>query len=134
MTLSERIKKAMGKRSPEELADKLHISRSAIYQWLNGTTKNLKNQLLFNFAEETGYSAKWIATEEGPEKVSAQSNDIDLSFLSIVIAEVERFLAKERRTLEVDKKAKLITLLYEIHVGRGNVEQPAIAKYLRLVA
>jgi transcriptional regulator with XRE-family HTH domain len=133
MDLSERIRKAIGKRSPDEIADKLKISRSAVYQWLDGTTKNLKNQILFDLAEETGYSAKWIATEEGPEKLPPQTIDIDLSFLSIVITEVERFLTKERRTLESDKKAKLITLLYEIYVGRGNVEQPAIARYLRLV-
>lgn len=133
MTLSQRIARAIGEIPVKEVARALGIGHSAIYPWLKGDTKNLKMENLFALAELTGYSAKWIAIEKGPEKLLSQAGEIDLSFLAIVVAEVERFLGKERRTLDPEKKAKLITLLYERGADRGKVEQPAIARYLRLV-
>lgn len=135
MTLGERIKKALdgSKLSVKDAAKKIGVGHSAIYPWLNDKTKNLKLENLFALADATGFSARWIATERGPEKISPQNNDLDLSFLTEVIHEVEIYLANKRVLLDAEKKAKLITLLYEIYVGRGQVEPPAIARYLRLV-
>ncbi len=133
MTLSQRIAKAIGELPVKHVAKELKISHSTVYPWLTGDTKSLKMENLFALADLTGYSAKWLAIEEGPEKLLSQNSDIDLSFLTTVLQEVERFLDKERRTLDAEKKAKLITLLYEMHVGRGKVEPPAISRGLRLV-
>lgn len=138
MTLGERIKEALsvGKLSVSDAAAKLGVGRSAIYQWLAGDTKNLKLENLFALAEETGYSAKWIALEKGMKrdvKPFTPPGSLDLSFLTITIQAVEKYLDEAGLTLEPEAKAKLISLLYEICAEKGKVEQPHVARYLRLV-
>lgn len=138
MTLGERIKYALsdGKLSVADAAAKIGVGRSAIYQWLAGDTKNLKLENLFALADETGYSAKWIALEKGTKrevKALTAAGDLDLSFLTATIQAVEEYLDAQELTLQAEAKAKLITLLYEICAEKGKVEQPAVARYLRLV-
>lgn len=53
--------------SVEAIADKIKISKQSIYQWIDGQTKNIRNEYLFAFADVTGLNARWIATGEGPE-------------------------------------------------------------------
>lgn len=52
----------------EAAASRLGINRQAIYQWIDGRTKNIKNEYLFGFADITGFSARWIATGEGSQR------------------------------------------------------------------
>ena len=69
MDKGERIAYAIKKseHSPASMARELGCSAAAIYQWIDGTTKDLKNELLFALADKTGFSARWLATGEGPE-------------------------------------------------------------------
>lgn len=143
MALKDRIKEAVdhfedkGGKIPD-LAAKLKVSRSAIYQWLDGSTKNLKNEVLFDLAKETGFSAEYIATGKGIKRVGQVSPDTetgpDLGFLTTTVQAVEEYLDMQELDLEPAAKAKLITLLYEICVDKGKIEAPAVARYLRLVA
>jgi len=139
MALKDRIREARDayKGPVEELAKKVGVSRSAFYQWLAGDTKNLRLENLFALAEETGYSAKWIATGHGTKRDSsalAHNNGPDLSFLEITMRAVEEYLDKQDLTLDPEAKAKAVTILYEICAEQGKVEQPAVARILRLVA
>lgn len=136
MTLSDRVKEAIGKLPVSDVADRLKIHRNAVYQWMDGTTKNLRPEYLFGLAELTGYSAKWIALEKGTKrdlKPLTQSTATDLSFLTMAIQELEKYLEDEGLVLEAEKKARLVTLLYEICAEKGRIETPTIERYLRLV-
>lgn len=51
------------------LAKRLGCAPSAVYQWANGSTKNLKEHLLWKLADITGFEARWISLGEGPMKM-----------------------------------------------------------------
>jgi transcriptional regulator with XRE-family HTH domain len=136
-TTGERIKEARktAKLSVQQLATKCKVSRSAVYQWEDGTTEPSAVNI-FAAAEATGYSAKWLATEKGTKrdvKVLDHAG-LDLSFLTATIQAVEKYLDDQDLTLEAEPKAKLVTLLYETCAHKGIVEGPLVARYLRLVA
>ena len=52
--------------SPASIARSLGCKRQAVDQWIDGGTKNIKNALLFKFADLTRASARWLATGELP--------------------------------------------------------------------
>lgn len=52
----------------ESIAARMGISKQAIYQWIDGRTKNIRNEHLFPFADITGFSPRWIATGDGPQR------------------------------------------------------------------
>jgi transcriptional regulator with XRE-family HTH domain len=138
MALKDRIREARSgyKGTIDELAKKVGVSRSAIYQWLGGNSKNLKLENLFSFAEATGYSARWIATNKEPkiEAEPAEQIVLDLSFLTTVLEAVEKYLDEQDLDLQPEAKAKVIALLYETNREKGKVEGATVARYLRLVA
>lgn len=49
------------------LAKLCGISRSAVNQWIAGTS-NPKPEHVFSVADNTRYSARWLATGRGPKK------------------------------------------------------------------
>lgn len=69
-TLGQRVKHAVDESglTGEQIGVRIGCSREAISQWINGPTKNIKNELLFAFADVTGFRARWIATGEGPQR------------------------------------------------------------------
>jgi phage repressor protein C with HTH and peptisase S24 domain len=70
MERHERIARAIalsGKKKGE-VAKACGVANSAVTQWINGDSKNVRPDNLFKLAEFTGFSAEWIATGKGPEK------------------------------------------------------------------
>lgn len=55
--------------NPASIAKLLGCKAAAVYQWLDGSTKNLKEHLLWKLADITGYEARWISQGEGPAKL-----------------------------------------------------------------
>jgi len=55
---------------PAELARRVGVSKGAVSQWEDGTVKDLRLPNLFAIEDATGFSARWIALEEGPERIS----------------------------------------------------------------
>ncbi len=55
--------------NPNSIAAELHISASAIYQWIDGTTKNIKEDLLWKLADLTGFEARWLSQGTGPMRI-----------------------------------------------------------------
>lgn len=47
------------------VAQAVGVSPAAVTQWINGGTKDIKNENLFALATITGVSARWLATGEG---------------------------------------------------------------------
>lgn len=55
--------------TPSSLARLVGTTPSAIYQWLDGSTKNIKEELLWKLADKTGFQARWISIGEGPMRL-----------------------------------------------------------------
>lgn len=77
-TLSERVSEAINNGltpSVPEVAKACDVSVQAVYQWMNGDTKQIMGEKLVELAEITGYSARWIATGKGDPKVTYARTD-----------------------------------------------------------
>jgi len=72
MTRPERIAHAIEEsgQTPAAVARLIGCTSAAVYQWIRGETKDIKNDLLFALADATGFHARWIATGEGPAKLT----------------------------------------------------------------
>lgn len=70
MLKGERIKYALEASGvdPRQVAAACGISVQAVYSWLRGQTKDLRNEHLFCLADVTSFSPRWIATGEGPQR------------------------------------------------------------------
>jgi transcriptional regulator with XRE-family HTH domain len=67
MELKDRIKAAMQHAGLEKsaLAARSRVSKGAVTQWLDGTTKSLKADKAESLATATGVSIKWLVTGVG---------------------------------------------------------------------
>jgi SOS-response transcriptional repressor LexA len=76
-TLSERLQWAIDHAGIKkiDLARECGISRGAVTQWFNGSTKSLEGANLTNAAKATGVSAHWLATGSG-SRVPVTKQDI----------------------------------------------------------
>lgn len=70
MTKPERVAYAISEsgETPASMARMIGCTSAAIYQWIAGDTKDIRNELLFALADATKFHARWIATGEGPER------------------------------------------------------------------
>lgn len=55
--------------TPSSVSRLIGCEPAAIYQWLSGSTKNLKEPLLWALADVTGFEARWISMGIGPMKL-----------------------------------------------------------------
>jgi hypothetical protein len=55
--------------TPSSIARLLGCKPAAVYQWLDGSTRNLKEQFLWKLADVTGFEARWISQGEGPARI-----------------------------------------------------------------
>ena len=78
MEMHNRIKEAResAKLSKSELARAMGLSRASISAWETGAVKNLKNEHLFNLSRITGFSARWLATGQGPKERDASTTTV----------------------------------------------------------
>ena len=67
-TLAERVAKAINAsgKTPAGIAREIGVSPAAVYQWIQGGIKDLRNENLFALADATGFSARWLGTGDGP--------------------------------------------------------------------
>jgi transcriptional regulator with XRE-family HTH domain len=75
-TLESRVARAISESGAEvrQIANACGVSVQAVYAWLRGDVKNMRNETLFAFADVTGFEARWIGTGDGPEKSPAAAN------------------------------------------------------------
>jgi transcriptional regulator with XRE-family HTH domain len=71
MSRGERIAYAIREsgNSPAAMSRLIGCTSAAIYQWIKGETKDIKNEFLFGLADATGFEARWIAIGEGPQRL-----------------------------------------------------------------
>lgn len=68
----ERIARAIalsGKKKGQ-IATECNVANSAVTQWIKGDSKSLKPENLYALAKATGFSPKWLALGQGPERLS----------------------------------------------------------------
>ena len=97
MTLAERIKEAMGTRTPAELARAAKVTPAAVTQWLDGTTKSLKAEKAALLEAETGYRAGWIVTGRGPKRLTDTGEPTDMDAESAELLAIFRLLSEPGR-------------------------------------
>jgi phage repressor protein C with HTH and peptisase S24 domain len=74
--LKDRIREAMGKMSPADLARAAEVTPATVTFWLDGTTKSIKGEKAVLLEKETGFRANWLISGKGPKRVeSAQQED-----------------------------------------------------------
>jgi transcriptional regulator with XRE-family HTH domain len=68
MTMADRISEVMTIRdvTVSQLAKVASVDIQSVYQWRDGSTKNIKNEYLFAVADYLQVYARWLATGEGP--------------------------------------------------------------------
>ena len=74
MSLADRIKEAMGEKSPADIARATGKTPGAVSQWLDGQTKSLKAETAALLESATGYRAGWIATGKGEKRIHVASS------------------------------------------------------------
>lgn len=55
--------------TPASIAKLLGCAPAAVYQWIDGSTQNLKEPYLWKLADITGYEARWISTGLGQPRI-----------------------------------------------------------------
>lgn len=84
-----------------------------------------------------GISPNWLLLEHGPmllKDLAKPAPAVDEELLSGVIGGIEAHLASEGLTLAADKKAQLVSLLYEQCREDGEVKSATILRLVRLAA
>jgi len=100
MELHERIQRALmiwgGKQ--KDLAAECGVTPGAITQWKQGDVKNLKFENLYRMADMTGFSARWLAIGEGPER-SADLPGVQLTSHESALLSIYRDLTQEQQEM-----------------------------------
>jgi transcriptional regulator with XRE-family HTH domain len=68
-TVCDEIQRTHG-LTRERIGAALGVSKSSVSKWESGQTKNLRNEHLFLLEDRFGFSARWIATGQGPMRVA----------------------------------------------------------------
>lgn len=85
-TMGERIKlarEALG-ITGAELARRCGVTRSAVWQWENGNTQNLKNEILYLAAAALEVRAEWLVTGKGVKKAAPKTAEDHPQYFSNV--------------------------------------------------
>lgn len=101
MDLGQRISYAMKESGIDvrTAAKACDTSVQAIYSWMRGEVKDLRNSNLFTLADLTGFEARWIGTGEGAQK-STQGDKRISALVEIYQAADERGKATIFRVAE----------------------------------
>jgi phage repressor protein C with HTH and peptisase S24 domain len=76
MSLSDRIREAMGKKTQAELARAVGVTDATVTFWLDGTTRKLSGEKAVLLEKATGYRSTWLISGKGPKRSeSAQQQD-----------------------------------------------------------
>ena len=99
-----------------DVARLLHVTRSAVNQWVSDRTKDIKLDHLFGLEDMTGFSARWLATGKGPQRAA-------LSQSARILDEEPREIVQE--TLDF--------MGYKITASKAIMTQERAAKYLKWI-
>ena len=107
---------SLSKHNQTEIAKYCGVSKGAVSQWKKGDVKNLKFENLYRLADITGFSARWLAIEEGPER-SADLPGVQLTSQEAALLSIYRDLPQVQQEM-----------LFGIIRGMKSVEIPSSPK------
>jgi transcriptional regulator with XRE-family HTH domain len=121
----------------KEMAIRAGIAVST-YQYYERGTKNIPSEVL-SLLTTFGVSAEWLLTGKGEmfqsQKEKEFSLKVDQGLLQQVIEDVEELLAEDHLILPANKKARLLSLLYQLFdETEKKVSKKTVKEYIRLVA
>ena len=73
--LGDRIRHVRGDRSQAEFGAPLGVEGAAVSAWELGKTRSPTAANLFRIEDVYGFSARWIATGDGPERAESHVRD-----------------------------------------------------------
>lgn len=131
----ERLRELQGDLKDAEFARRVGIPVTTIKQWLKGSWPSIAAAL--KIASTYHVSVDWLCGRPGATRDNSVS--FNEEGLRQAIEIMESWLLAEEREMSPDKKAELVTRLYEfiaddIAEGRIEVDPSRIRKMLRLVA
>lgn len=119
------------------------VSRNTFYLWGKGETR-MPLEAALKLAEAAGVTLDWVATgwdrRPGlPETSNVAPPPLHPDLLQASIKLVEEWLEENRRTMAPDRKADVVSKIYQLLVedaaaGATSVDQTKIRQFLRLVA
>ena len=112
-TLAERIRTRRAELglNPVDLAAEVGVSVSAVLQWENGKTQNLKNEYLFAVADALNVSPRWLATGRGQKVTAARGEAYTVALSRRDEAASERQRKTWERIAAVFARAALVVLI-----------------------
>lgn len=141
--IGERLKEARlnAKKTQEQVGKACGVSREAVSLWESGDTKYIRPEALFKAADFFGMDPRQLVFGNGPMSKQPDvryredpTHPVDIDLLRSAIEATEEYLAERNGALGADKKAKLISLLYDRFAVTGTVDKKSVPHYLRLVA
>lgn len=128
--------------SASALARTIERSEGAVRKWLRGESEPNVTDLR-SLCEETQTSVEWLVTGQGvrettlsvrePDTPYASSGPaLDQRLLEHVIRAVEDELHSAGLTLPSTKRSMLVVTLYDLSRERGEVDQDAVKRLVRL--
>jgi transcriptional regulator with XRE-family HTH domain len=135
-SIGGRIRIARGGASQKRTALLLDVGITTLQRWENNVTSPTVDSLN-HIAKTLGVNACWLLTGEGVargESPSPAGREVDTDFLTQIIEGVEAYLDEQNAELPADKKAGLITLLYDHFHDDGKINPKTFKRYLKLVA
>lgn len=114
----DRVKEAREAKQwgQSDLADKVGVSRQAIFAWENGESKTMRPENLFKAADALEVNARWLGTGEGP-KAPEMNRVVNAETLRKAILDVEKAALRSSGKLTLEKKCELIATLYEMYIS-----------------
>lgn len=124
----------------EKLSTNLGASIETIRTYRKGRG-DLKGVVLKNLVEKYGFNPAWLLAGEGEMYASDEPKGLrslgnkGASIMKSIIEAVEERLLRLKIKLKPDKKAEVITALYDYFVETGKeISQDTVERYLRLAA
>ncbi len=116
-----------------EFAEKLDLSLRAYANYERGE-REMPTVLFRSLCESFRIDPLWQLTGPGEAPVHVGRRVLDLNLMEGVITLIEEWLAKHRRTLKPDKKARVIRLAYEHCIAKGEVDAAHLRDMLSIAA
>lgn len=118
---------------PSAMSEKSGLARRTINAYMAGETDPSRERILA-LAKASGVRPEWLLTGEDPQKIgdppkhSRPQSSVDVRLLASCINLVDQVILETRRTLNPERKGRLIAEVYDLSVRqkeRGNSEPPS---------
>lgn len=132
---SERLKKALGDRSPYYIEKKTGIAQSLVRKYLSGQSIPGTDKLVI-LADVCGVSISWLATGEGSQDDKAVVvSDAALNTLEDITVKVLELLDRRRPELSAEARGRIVRLVYDFYIRQEKpMDEASLTNVIELAA